>query len=158
TPTPGPSCSHVAPLVSMSPGQSSAVKSGTQVTFTVSVTNKDVSPCTTSSFAMTGSVLPGWTGTLSAASLSLAPGGTGSVTIKGRSPASAVNGSYNVSTTAKNSAATTFTNSGSATYLVSNPVSTSGGTMTDDFTRADASSLGSAWAATAGSLVVSGNM
>lgn len=158
TPTPAPSCSHVAPLVSMSPGQSAAVKSGTQVTFTVSVTNKDVSPCTTSSFAMTDSVLPGWTGTLSASSLSLAPGAAGSVTIKVTSPASAVNGSYNVSSTAKNSSATTVTSSGSATYLVSNPVSTTGGTLSDDFTRPDASSLGSSWAATSGSLVVASNM
>jgi len=128
------------------------------VTFTVSVTNKDTSPCTNSTFTLTGSVLPGWTGTLSASSLAVAPGGTGSVTLKATSPASAVNGNYNVSSTAKNAAATTVTGSGSATYVVSNPVSTSGGTLSDDFDRADSSSLGSAWAATAGNIVVASNM
>ena len=158
TPTPAPSCVHVAPVVAMSPGQSAAVKAGTLVTFTVSVTNKDASPCTASTFGLTGSVVAGWTGTLSAASLSLAPGATNSVTLKVTSPSSAVNGTYGVSSTAKNTAATTMTSSGAASYLVSNPVSTTGGTITDSFDRADASSLGSAWTQTQGNFVVAGNM
>jgi len=158
TPTPAPSCTHVSPVVALSPGQSAAVKAGTQVSFTVSVTNKDVSPCTTSSFTVTGSVLPGWTGTLSAGSVSVAPGATGSVTLKVTSPTSAVNGTYSVSSTAKNSSATTMTNTGSASYLVSNPVSSTGGTITDTFDRPDSSSLGSAWTATSGNLVVASNM
>jgi hypothetical protein len=158
TPTPPPSCKHVAPVVSMSPGQSAAVKAGTLVNFTVSVANKDASPCTSSTFTLTDSVPAGWTGTLSPASVSVAPGATGSVTLKATSPASTVNGSYNVSSTAKNSAATTMTGSGSATYVVSNPVSTSGGTLSDDFDRADSSSLGSAWTATAGTIVIASDM
>jgi len=156
---PPPSCTHVAPGVTLAASQTSSVSAGTTVSFTLSVTNKDVGPCTASTFTLSSGVPAAWSGTLTTASLSLAPGASNSTTLKVTSPASALDGSYTVSASAKNSAATTASASASAPYVVSNPqAGGSGGTFSDDFNRADSSSLGSSWAGVSGSLVVAGNM
>ncbi|HKF41843.1 MAG TPA: NEW3 domain-containing protein [Thermoanaerobaculia bacterium] len=114
-------CVRANPTVSLSPAQSAGVAAGTTVAFTLSVTNADNSFCTTSSFALT-SVLPsGWTGTFSPTSMSLAPGATGTATLSVKSASTAAPGSYGVSATAKNSSATSFTSTDTATYVVANP-------------------------------------
>jgi hypothetical protein len=64
-----------------------------------------------------------------------------------------------VTVSVTNSTAATATASISGAYDVNNPpVGGSGGTFSDNFTRADSSSLGSSWAGVSGSLVVAGNM
>jgi hypothetical protein len=158
-PPPPPACTHVAPVVSLLPSQTAGVAAGTAVNFTLSVTNKDVSPCTASVFALTSTAPSGWTGALTAASLSVDPGATASTTLKVTSPASGTNGSYPVSATAKNQADTTKSASASASYVLTNPITgLTGGTFADNFDRADSTSLGASWTEISGNLVVAGNM
>ena len=158
--TPPPTCAHVAPSVSLQPAQTTGVKAGTAVAFTISVKNNDASPCTASTFGLTSGVPSGWTGTLSAASLSIAPSATSTATLTVTSAGSASNGSYNVSLAAKNAAATTAAATGTAVYVVNNPTNGgSGGTISDDFNRADASTPGASWTVGEGSLgIVSGEL
>jgi hypothetical protein len=159
TPTPSPTCTHVAPVVSLLPSQTAGVAAGTAVNFTLSVTNKDVSPCTASVFTLTSTVPSGWTGVLTAASLSVSPGATASTTLKVTSPTSGTNGTYPVSATAKNQADTTKSASATASYVLNNPVpGGTGGSFADNFDRADATSLGASWTEVSGDLVISGNM
>jgi hypothetical protein len=158
-PPPSPGCSHAAPAVSLVSSQPSGVAAGTPVSFSLSITNKDVSPCTGSVFKLVSSVPSGWTGALASASLSASPGASASTTLTVTSPTSATNGSYTVTVSVTNSTAATATASISGAYDVNNPpVGGSGGTFSDNFTRADSSSLGSSWAGVSGSLVVAGNM
>jgi M6 family metalloprotease-like protein len=157
-PPPPPGCTHVAPAVSLVPSPSTSVAAGTAVSFTLSVTNKDVSPCTASVFNLASSVPSGWTGALTAASLSVLPGASASKPLTVTSPTSATNGSYTVNSSATNSTAATASASASAPYVVSNPLGGSGGTFSDNFNRADSSSLGSSWTGVSGSLVVAGTM
>jgi hypothetical protein len=155
---PPPSCTHAAPSVSLVSSQTSGVKAGTAVSFTLSVTNKDVSPCVSSTFNLTSSVPSGWTVSLTSSSLSIAPGAGASMTLKVISPASAVNGSYTVGATAKNSGDATSSASASASYADDNTAVGSNGTFTDGFDRADSSDLGSAWTEVGGNLAVAGDM
>lgn len=158
-PPPPPSCAHVAPSISLVPTQSSGVAAGSAFTFTLSLTNNDVSPCTSSTFNLTSTVPSGWAGVLGASSLAVAPGASTSTTLKVTSPTNAANGSYPVSVTAKNSADTTKSATASAVYVVNNPSNGSaGGTFADNFDRADSSSLGSSWTEITGNLVIAGNM
>jgi hypothetical protein len=112
-------CVRANPLVTLSPGQSAGVVSSTPVAFTFSITNKDNSFCTTSSFTLAKAVPAGWTASLPA-SLSLAPGATGTATLTVTSPASAGNGNYGFTATATNSAASAYAATASATYVVLN--------------------------------------
>ena len=118
-PPPPPSCSHVTPVFSLSPSQSAGVRPGTAVNFTVSLTNKDASFCTASTFDLHAAVPSGWTATPGAFSFSLAPGKSASKTVKVVSPKSATLGSYAINVTGANRAATTASSSASATYLIS---------------------------------------
>jgi hypothetical protein len=152
-----PTCAPANPLVTLSPSQSAGVAAGTPVSFTLTVTNKDSGPCAAATFDLTDTAPAGWTASFSTTALSLAAGATGSATLQVTSPASAANGSYPVTGTARNRAATSYAATGSASYLVSNPI---GGTTTfaDDFNRPDSTNLGTGWSEVTGNLVVSGGM
>jgi hypothetical protein len=76
-------CTRNAPVVSVSPGQSTWLAAGSSYTFTVSVSNKDSSGCTSSSFSLAASKPSGWSASLGSASLNLAPGASSSTTIPG---------------------------------------------------------------------------
>ena len=159
TPTPVPSCTHVSPLVSLS-APPARVPAGTQLSYTLSVTNRDVSPCTTSAFTVTSTVPAGWTGALTAASLSLAPGASSSTTLKVTSSFTAPNGTYPIGATARNSNAAAASATASSSYIVFTTPGGggTGGTFSDSFDRADAASLGTSWTAVSGNLVVGGNL
>ncbi len=158
TPPPPASCTHVAPSVSLVPAQTAGVKAGTAVAFTLSLTNKDVSPCTSSSFGLSAAVPSGWTSAFSTSSLTLAPGGSGSATLTVTSATTAANGSYTITATAKNSAATTISAAASAVYVVNNPSNGgNGGTFSDNFNRADSAAPGNGWSIVAGSLQIVSN-
>jgi hypothetical protein len=158
TPTPAPSCTHVNPLVTLVSTHPSAVAAGTLVSYNLSVTNRDVSPCTTSTFTLTSSFPAGWTGTLTSTSLQLPTGATGTTTLRVTSAVTATNGTYAVSATARNSIAPTAFGSGSATYIVDNTAGGgTGGTFSDNFDRADSLLLGSPWTDVAGNFVVASN-
>ncbi|VXB08845.1 Gametolysin peptidase M11 [Pseudomonas sp. 8AS] len=115
-----PTCTRSAPVVSVSPGQSTWLAAGSSYSFTVSVTNKDSSGCTSSSFSLAASKPSGWSASLGSASLSLAPGASSSTTLNVTSPSSAVDGFYNVGASAT---ANGLSASGSASFVVDNPTS-----------------------------------
>ncbi|SDH69322.1 Gametolysin peptidase M11 [Pseudomonas benzenivorans] len=116
-----PSCTRSAPVVSVSPGQSTWLAAGSSYTFTVSVTNKDSSGCTSASFSLSPVKPSGWSASLGSASLSLAPGASGSTTLKVTSPSSAADGFYSVGSSAT---ANSLTGSGTASFVIDNPTST----------------------------------
>lgn len=116
----GQTCTRSAPVVSVSPGQSTWLAAGSGYTFTVSVTNKDSSGCASSSFNLAASKPSGWSASLGNASLSLAPGASSTTTLQVTSPSSAVDGFYSVGASAT---ANGLTASGSASFVVDNPTS-----------------------------------
>ena len=120
---PTPTCTRAAPTVSLS-GPTAAVAAGTAVTYNVSVKNNDSSACATTGFALARTVASGWTGTLSATSLSLAPGASGTATLNVTSPATATAGGYGVGLGVSSGAGSVHTGSASATYTVQAPVAT----------------------------------
>jgi hypothetical protein len=120
----GATCTRANPTVTLSPATSAGVTSGTAVSFTISVTNKDSGACAASTFDLTRTVPANWTGTLTSSALSLSPGASSTATLQVTSAAAAANGNFPVSATATNHGATSFKAMGSATYVVSNPVCT----------------------------------
>ncbi len=116
----GPTCVHANPSVTLTPAQSPAVHAGTEVTYSVSVTNHDNTACPAASFSLQAGVPGGWTSVILAPTVSLNPGASTTTTFKVTSAASAANGSYPVGITAKNSALPAYTASASASYVVSN--------------------------------------
>jgi hypothetical protein len=151
-------CTHVVPSLALVPAQTSGVKAGTPVSFTLSLTNNDVSPCTSSSFSLGSSEPSGWKGALSKSSLTVAPGASASATLTVTSATTAANGSYAIGVTATNSAATSISGAASAVYVVNDPtVGGSGGTFSDVFSRPDSPTLGSGWTVATGAFgIVSG--
>jgi len=115
-----PTCTRSAPVVSVSPGQSTWLAAGSSYTFTVSVTNKDSSGCTSSSFSLSPVKPSGWTASLASTSLSLAPGASASTSLKVTSPSTAADGFYSVGSSAT---ANTRTASGTASFVIDNPTS-----------------------------------
>ena len=118
TPTdPAPTCTRVAPTLSLS-GSTAAVAAGSTVNYTVNVRNNDSSACANTSFNVARSVPTGWTGTLSAASVTLAPGASGTATLQVKSPTTAVQGNYGIGTGVSSSVGGTHTANASSTYSV----------------------------------------
>ncbi len=111
------SCTRVNPSVVLS-SPSSSVQAGTAVTYTVAVTNKDGSGCSASAFNLAGNLPSGWSGTWASPTLTIAPGSAASTTFTATSPSTATTGSYTITTKATNSVATTYSGSGSASYVI----------------------------------------
>jgi M6 family metalloprotease-like protein len=115
----GSSCTPANPSVSILPSQSLSVTSGTPVNFTVAVTDNDSSGCSASTFNLAGALPSGWTGAWSAAGVSLSPGKSGSATLTVTSPTGTADGSYNLAVSATNAAASSYSGSAAATYVIS---------------------------------------
>lgn len=116
-----PTCTRSAPSVSVSPGQSTWLAAGSSFSYTVSVTNQDSSGCASSSFSLSPVKPSGWSASLGSASLSLAPGASASTTLQVTAPSTAGDGFYSVGASA---AANGLSASGSASFVVDNPTST----------------------------------
>src|SRR5205807_10169037 len=56
----GATCTHANPSLSLSPGQSPWVVSGTPVSFTATLTNNDSSACSSSNFNLGAVTAVGW--------------------------------------------------------------------------------------------------
>jgi hypothetical protein len=113
-----PVCAHFNPTVSISPYQSQTVQAGAAVLYTVTVTNNDNAGCTSSTFNLGASVPSGWNAGYANPSLTLPQGGSASTTLQVISPTGASTGIYNVTASAANSSATSFSGSTSATYVL----------------------------------------
>ena len=130
----GPVCTEANPAVSISPSQSQSVSSGTAVNFTATVTDKDSSGCSSSTFNLSSALPSGWAGVWNAAGLSLSPGKSGSATLTVTSPAGTADGSYNLSVSAVNASAASYSGSAPATYVISTPGALSVSLWTDQST------------------------
>jgi M6 family metalloprotease-like protein len=76
----GAVCVRVSPTVTISPANPTALP-GTNVVYTVSVTNNDSTPCSNRTFTLSSSLPANWATSFSASSLTLAPAATGSVSM-----------------------------------------------------------------------------
>jgi M6 family metalloprotease-like protein len=92
-------CVHANPKVTMSPANPS-VSAGSNVNYTVALTNNDTSTCVASTFALSSIQPSGWLGTFSAGSLTLNPGQTASAALTQAVPMTALPGAYTVSASA----------------------------------------------------------
>jgi len=110
-------CTQVNPTVSASPLNPSAY-AGTNVNYTVSVTNKDSAGCASSTFGI-GSTLPSnWPTLFSTSALTLSPGQSGSVTMTKSIPSGTTPAVYGVNASGADSS---FTSSASANVTVMAP-------------------------------------
>jgi len=115
----GSACAASNPGISVSPSQSQYVTSGTAVSFTVSVKDNDSSSCAPATFNLGDALPSGWAGAWSATVLSLSPGKSGSAILTVTSPVGTADGSYNVSVSATNNLASSYSGSATAMYVVS---------------------------------------
>ena len=117
TPTPTPTCTRAAPTVTIT-GPTAAVAAGTDVGYTVALTNKDVGSCSNTSFNLARTVPANWTGTLSATSVTLAPGASSNATLSVTSASGAAAGAYGIGTGISSAVGSVHTGSASITYTV----------------------------------------
>ncbi len=117
----GPTCSPANPAVSISPSQSQYVTAGTLVNFTVTVTDKDSAACALATLSLSDTLPSGWGGSGNAATLPLSPGTSGTATLSVTSPAGTADGFYNVGVSVTNAPSSSYTASGTATYVISAP-------------------------------------
>jgi hypothetical protein len=120
------SCVRANPSLTLSP-PSQTVAAGGSVMHTATVTNSDSSACTASSFNLASSMPTGLSGTFGASTLNLSPGSSSSTTLQVGAASSLAAGSYPFSISAKNGAATSYTQttSGSENVVTSLNVSIS---------------------------------
>jgi hypothetical protein len=113
-----PTCVRGNPTVALSPSQSQWVSAGTTVTYTVTVTDRDNTGCTASSFSLQATVSGGWSTAFANAALVISPGANASTTLQVTSPVSPPDGFYTIGITVANSADPTYAASTSATYVI----------------------------------------
>ena len=112
------SCTHVNPSVSVSPGQSQWLRSGTRFTYSVTVTNNESSGCSTANYNLQNSVPAGWAASYSASTLSVAPGASATASFNVTSPVGSPDGMYNVNAAAINGANSSYSGGANASYSI----------------------------------------
>ena len=116
-PPPPPVCTPANPTVSISPASQQSTAGGA-LSYTVIVTDNDSTACSASSFNLAATVPGGFSDTLSLNSLNISPGKSGTASIQVTSGASTASGSYSFSVNAVNAGSSSYTGTGSATYVV----------------------------------------
>ncbi len=91
-------------------------------TFTLSVTNTDNAPCTSTTFALSGIVPAGWTKSVTPVSMTLAPGATATANVTVTPPTGTLDASYSIQAQADDSSVSVHHASTSATYVSSKVV------------------------------------
>ena len=131
----GATCTHATPSVSMS-NMSTSVPPGTTASFNVSVTNKDSSACSASTFNLASTVPSGWSASYNTGTVSLMPGTSTTVTLSVFSAVGTPNGTYTINSSAQNSSATTCIGSASTSETIFNapPVSVAVSTNSPAYT------------------------
>jgi len=92
-------CTHANPTVSLSPPNPSAVP-GTDVGYTISLTNNDTTACPANTFSLSSGQPYGWPSSFSVSSLTVGPGQTATATMIKSAPLSTSAGLYVVDTKA----------------------------------------------------------
>lgn len=124
TTPPAPVCTHANPALALSGGSIQAVGAGSTLSYTVTLSNRDSSTCAASTFNLAKSLPAGWTGNLSASTLSAAAGATITATLSITSPTTATAGSYNVGVSATNGS---YNANATAAYSVASGTTHKGG-------------------------------
>jgi len=114
----GSSCTRAAPAMTYTPTGTVWTSAGAQVSYAVSVTNKDSCGCSATSFDTSAVVPTGWTST-AAHSASILPGASTSTSVVVSTVAGATPAFYPVTMRAANSSASTMTTSASSTVAIS---------------------------------------
>jgi hypothetical protein len=115
-------CTLANPSITVSPTQSTWVLAGSPVNFVVTVKDNDSPACVQSTFNLSDTLPSGWSGVWNANALTLSPGQSGQATLTVTSPAGTADGFYNVGIAATNASSPSYTNSLTATYVISTPV------------------------------------
>ncbi|GHA78653.1 choice-of-anchor Q domain-containing protein [Cognatilysobacter bugurensis] len=116
-PAPSPTCTRAAPTVTLT-GPTTQVTAGTTNTYSMTLKNNDSAACANTNFALARTVPTGWTGTLSATSVTLAPGASSTATLSVKSTTTATAGNYGIGVGTSSTVGTTHTAKASATYSV----------------------------------------
>lgn len=128
-----PACTRAAPTVSLSGGATGAY-AGETLPYTVSVTNRDSSDCSATSFSLAGSTPAGWAGALGSSAVTISPGATTTTSFNVTSPVSAGAGTYGIGVAAASNVGSVHTTNASGSYTVKAPagaVALSGSVGTD---------------------------
>jgi hypothetical protein len=112
-----PACTQSAPTLTVSPTTQTG-SPGQSLSYGLTVTNRNGSTCTSSTFSLAQSLPSGFAGGFSPASVTLAPGASASVTWSVASGSTQSDGSYLLKATVADSAAAGNTGSVDATYVV----------------------------------------
>jgi hypothetical protein len=115
-------CTQNNPSVSLTASSDNWVSAGTTVSYSLTVTNKDSSSCSSRSFSLSAGAPSGWAKSLNKSSLSLAPGASGTATLSVTSSSSAAAGFYDITGSA---ASGSHSATATAAYVVEEPTSTS---------------------------------
>ncbi|MBX4191936.1 hypothetical protein KW798_00385 [Candidatus Parcubacteria bacterium] len=110
-------CTRIAPLVTMTPTSQTGAP-GSTLTYLVVVTNRDSALCPNSNFAITPSILTGWTSAASPTSLILAPGASATSTVTMTSALNSPSISFNFSVTAYDNTFSVHYVTAKGTYVV----------------------------------------
>ena len=111
-------CTHSNPNVTVTPGQTQWLNSGTTFTYSVTVADNDGAGCGESSFYLQSNVPAGWTASYSDPKLNITPGGTATTDLYVTSPAGTLDGTYNVGAAAVNASDPAYTGASSTTYSI----------------------------------------
>ncbi|WP_110456651.1 Ig-like domain-containing protein [Shewanella algidipiscicola] len=122
-------CERAAPILTLISANDTEVVAGTQVSYGISVTNKDTEACDSSSFDLSAQLSSGWHSSQN--QLLLAPGQTSQANIVVTSDLNSESGAYEVLLTASNSQDGRYVASYSTQYTVK-PVANSAPIAVDD--------------------------
>lgn len=111
-----PSC-QAAPSLSLSPSSQTAM-SGSKVTYTVNLTNRDGAGCAATAFTLLPTVPAGWIASLTSSTLTLSPGATGQASYFVTSPGSASSGTYGVWANVSDGGTTVHDATTSGSYII----------------------------------------
>src|SRR5205823_4277686 len=133
------------------------VLAGAPANFAVSVRDNDSPACAQSTFNLTDSLPSGWSSVWNATTaLTLNPGTTGQANLMVTSPTGTADGFYNVGIAATNASSPSYTNSLTATYVISTPVPASVAVSTNQPTYSGGQTVAISVSVTSGGNPVSG--
>ena len=112
-------CTYADPVVSVMSSESSAVAPGSTISYNLTVANNDSYGCDSTAYDVSSIVPEGWSST--ATTLELAPGTTNTLTLAVTSSEVAIDGSYDITFNAVNSADSSVSSSAVASYLIEAP-------------------------------------
>lgn len=113
-------CTQNNPSISLSATTDNWVSAGTAVSYSLTVSNKDSSSCSSRSFGLSAGVPTGWAKSLSQSSLSLAPGASATATLTVTSASGAAAAFYDITASAASGSQSA---TATAAYVVEAPAS-----------------------------------